>query len=109
MENLRKRPIICLALLTALFVLMAAAPTLARSGDYGVATGASTSSQCGGTSQPACTMNWNGYGLTFSHIDGDGDLVYTFDDFDCTVYGHANGSWSGRGSECDQYQPPASP
>ena len=110
-RKLAARPGLGLALLAmtliAMIALLIAMPAFARGGDYGVATGAS--SNCGGTSQPACTMNWNGYGLTYSHTDADGDLVYTFDDFDCTVYGHPNGTWSGRGSECDQYQPPASP
>ncbi len=110
MSDFKLRLMILRGALIALGLLALAAPVYARSGDYGVNTGASAaSSNCGGTSQPACSMNWNGYGLTFSHVDADGDLVYTFDDFDCTVYGHPNGTWSGRGSECDQYQPPASP
>ena len=105
-----KRLIVLATALFALALIIVFAPAFATGGDYGVNTGASAAtSGCGGTSQPACTLNWNGYGLTYSHTDSDGDLVYTFDDFDCTVYGHPNGTWSGRGSECDQYQPPASP
>ena len=92
--------IVALLALAAIFVL--AAPALARGGDYGVATGASS---CGGTGEPACSLNWSGYGLTYSHTESDGDHVYTFDDFDCTVYVHPNGGNSGRGPECDQYQP----
>ena len=89
--------VLCLATL--------AAPALARSGDYGVNTGASASSGCGGSGQPACTLNWSGYALTYSHTESWGDQVYTFDDFDCTVWISSNGNTSGRGPECDQYQP----
>lgn len=90
------------ALLALAAIMLATAPVLARGGDYGVATGGSS---CGGTGQPACTLNWSGYALTYSHTESDGDHVYTFDDFDCTVYIHTNGNTSGRGPECDQYQP----
>ena len=88
--------------------LLISAPAFAASGDYGVATGASSSSGCGGSGQPACTLNWSGYGLTYSHNYG-AYYVYTFDDFDCTVYIHStSGSTSGRGAECNQYQPNSS-
>ncbi len=89
----------------ALAALLFAAPVLARGGDYGVNTGGSANSSCGGTGQPACTLNWSGYALTYSHTDSSNNQVYTFDDFDCTVYIHPNGNTSGRGPECDQYQP----
>ena len=93
---------------TAIFLLaaLAIAPAFARGGDYGVNTGASgQNSNCGGSGQPACTLNWSGYALTYSHTESWGDHVYTFDDFDCTVWISSNGNTSGRGSECDQYQP----
>lgn len=90
-------------LIIALVALMSLMTVYARSGDYGVATGSSSS--CGGTGEPACSLNWSGYGLTYSHTESDGDHVYTFDDFDCTVYVHPSGLTSGRGPECDQYQP----
>ena len=88
-----------------LVALLVAAPAFAVSGDYGVNTRASAASGCGGTSQPACNITVNGYDLTYSHTQSDGTQVYTFDDFSCTLYLHANGNSSGRGSECDQYQP----
>ena len=105
MSTLSKRSALMVIAALALLLLAVAAPALARGGDYGVNTGASSSSGCGGTSQPPCTLNWSGYGLTYSHTDSDGDHVYTFDDFDCTAYGHPNGTWSARGTQCDQYQP----
>ena len=96
-------PAIALMLLAAIMIV---APAFARGGDYGVNTGASAqNSNCGGTGQPACTLNWSGYTLTYSNTDSSGNQVYTFDDFDCTVYIHPNGNTSGRGPECDQYQP----
>ena len=88
-----------------LITLLCAATIYASRGDYGVNTGASASSGCGGTGQPACTLDWSGYALTYSSTQSDGTHVYTFDDFDCTVYIHTNGNTSGRGPECDQYQP----
>ena len=99
MVRLNKRLALFLA---ALATLLFAATALAASGDYGVATG---SSNCGGTGQPACSITINGYDLTYSHTQSDGTQVYTFDDFSCTLYLHANGNSSGRGSECDQYDP----
>ncbi len=89
----------------ALIAILLAAPAFAVSGDYGVSTGASANSSCGGTGQPACNITVNGYDLTYSHTASNGDVVYTFDDFSCTLYLHPNGNSSGRGSECDQYQP----
>lgn len=78
------------------------APALATGGDYGVNTGASTASDCDGNE---CNITINGYALTYSHTESDGDLVYTFDDFDCTLWLHTNGDSSGRGAGCSQYQP----
>ncbi len=107
MANLKQRLILYFAALMALVLLALGAPVLAVSGDYGVNTGASAqSSSCGGTSQPPCTLNWHGYGLTFVHVESNGDIEYQFDDFDCTVWEHSDGTFSGRGPECDQYQPP---
>ena len=103
MSVAHQRKIVLMAALLALAaIFVLAAPVLARGGDYGVATGASS---CGGTGQPACSLNWSGYALTYSSTQSDGTHVYTFDDFDCTVYIHTNGNTSGRGPECDQYQP----
>ena len=106
MNVLSKRFIVFAALLIALAALMIGAQVMARGGDYGVNTGASAqSSSCGGTGEPACSLNWSGYTLSYSHTESDGTHVYTFDDFDCTAYIHTNGNTSGRGPECDQYQP----
>ena len=96
-------PLLFMFALIALAALLGGATVLAASGDYGVATGSSSS--CGGTGEPACSLNWSGYGLTYSHTESDGDHVYTFDDFDCTFYFHPNGNVDRRGSECNQYQP----
>ena len=103
MKHLQKRTVLSGMLIGLAAILLLAATVYARSGDYGVATGSSSS--CGGTGEPACSLNWSGYGLTYSHTESDGDHVYTFDDFDCTVYIHTNGNTSGRGPECDQYSP----
>ncbi len=105
MEKSTKRLMILAIALSALMLLLVLAPALAKGGDYGVNTGASASnSNCGGTGQPACTLNWNGYGLTFSHAQGVYH-VYDFDDLRCTVYIHSGtGAVSFRGDQCSQYQ-----
>lgn len=107
MSDFKLRLMILCAALIVLAGLVSLPPALAVGGDYGVTTGgAAASSNCGGTSQPACTLNWHGYGLTFVHVESNGDIEYQFDDFNCTVWQHSDGTYSGRGPECDQYQPP---
>ena len=101
----RRAVLILSALLALAAIMLATATVLATGGDYGVNTGAAAQSGCGSTGQPACTLNWSGYALTYQSTRSDGTHVYTFDDFDCTVYIHRNGNTSGRGPECDQYQP----
>ena len=105
MPEHNRRLMVLAAAMILLAAIMIVGPAFARSGDYGVNTGASASSSCGGSGQPACSLNWSGYTLTYSHTESDGTHVYTFDDFDCTVWIHTNGNTSGRGPECDQYQP----
>ena len=102
-----KKVLVLLGLACVIAALLITATALAASGDYGVNTGASTqsSNNCGGTGQPACNITVNGYDFTYSHTESDGTQVYTFDDFDCTVYISTNGNSSGRGPECNQYQP----
>ena len=101
----RNGKLMAVAVLALAALLLLAMPVYATRGDYGVNTGASAQSSCGGSGQPACSLNWSGYTLTYSHTESDGTHVYTFDDFDCTAYIHTNGNTSGRGPECDQYQP----
>ena len=85
--------------------LLISAPAFAASGDYGVDTGASAASSCGGSGQPACTLDWSGYGLSFVRVQGTYH-VYDFDDFRCTAYiNSSTGAVLLRGDQCSQYQP----
>lgn len=86
-------------------LLLLATPVFAGRDDYGVNIGDSTISQCGGAGEPSCTLNVFGYGLSYMYTEPWGDHVYIFDDFACIVWVHPNGGSSGRGPECDQYQP----
>ena len=87
--------------LTLLALMLLAAPAFAASGDYGVATGASAASSCGGRGQPACSITHGGYTATFRTIS-NGYAVYSFT-FSCELLLDVNLNRTVTGSECSQY------
>lgn len=109
MPQINRRLTVVASFVLVLVLLLMAATALASSGDYGVNTGGSTesSTDCNsdGVGNIPCTLNWSGYGLTFTGAS-NGWAYYSFDDFDCNVsIWLATGQSGARGSECNQYQP----
>ncbi len=106
MPKLKKRAILAAALM-ALALLVIVATVLATSGDYGIATGSSTT--CGG-SGPSCTISYNGHPASYDSTNNDGSVQYNFDDYDCSAVVATDGTITiGGGSECASVQTAATP
>ena len=103
--NRRKMALAAVGLF-ALALLALALPALAASGDYGIATGAS--STCGG-SGPPCVMTYNGHPLSYQATNSDGSVSYTFDDFACVAVVASNGWITLGGNECSDATATATP
>ena len=101
MPTLNKRSAFTVIVALALLLLAVASPALARGGDYGVNTGASSSSQCGGRGRPPCSITYQGYTATFRTVS-NGYAVYSFS-FSCELLMDGSGNKTVTGSECSQY------
>ncbi len=106
MTKAAKRLTVLASALLALAILALALPALAASGDYGVATG--SSSTCGG-SGPPCVMTYNGHSLSYDVTNSDGSVSYQFDDFDCVAVVASNGWITLGGNECSSALATATP
>ena len=106
-RNKRRLTYLAIALL-ATAALLIGASVLANSGDYGVNTGASTQSTCGG-SGPSCTISYNGHSASFQVTNNDGSHSYQFDDYDCVAVVSPSGSITIGGNECSSVSATATP
>ena len=103
MKPSHKRTVLISALFAIAAILLLAATVFAASGDYGVATG--SSSTCGSTSGFSCTMTYNGHSASWTATNTDGTASYKFDDYDCTAVVSSDGGITiGGGTECSNVQ-----
>ena len=108
MTKTTKRLIVLAVALLGLALIIVFAPAFAKSGDYGIATG-SSSTTCGG-SGPACTISYNGHPASYDSTNNDGSVQYNFDDYDCSAVIATDGTITiGGGSECASVQAAATP
>ena len=99
--KLRKHKMTLAALIALAALALLAATALATSGDYGVNTGGSAQSTCGGTSGPSCTISYNGHPASYDSTNNDGSHSYNFDDWQCVAHVATNGTITLGGEECD--------
>lgn len=108
MAKTKTRFMIAAGALLVLALLVIIATAFATSGDYGIATG--TSSTCGGSSGPSCTINYKGHPASYDSTNSDGSVQYNFDDYDCSAVVATDGTITiGGGSECASVQSTATP
>ncbi len=100
MKAYGKRKLMLMTVFALAALLLVAATVFATRGDYGVNSGASASSTCGGTSGPSCTISYNGHPASYSATNNDGSYSYQFDDYDCTAVVSPTGSVTIGGEEC---------
>ena len=101
MKPLRKHRIMLRAIFVLAALALLAMTAFATSTDYGVNTGASAQTTCGGTSGPSCTISYNGHSASWTATNNDGSASYSFDDYDCTAVLATNGAITIGGEECD--------